>query len=257
MNEIDVLDTNKQISVGAPGIESNNILDFKGVSFTPALTALLSPTTQFLGNEIKGGVEALVNTLKEKVRAKNLEKHIHIIKQEAEKRDIKLDFNSVEQLDLFSKWAESAQDVSPDSEVISNAWQEALLKIMQKDFNEHLLNKLKSLEKEEFELLLDIKHKKHIRTINEKQSFYCKSLYDKDLVNKISHIPFYISSLLVTVLCFYFLIKDTNIGNITDIFVMLSILFCASIALFFSFRRKRLETWYLSWLGRELIEKIT
>lgn len=102
----------------------------KNLSVTPAITALLKPTTEYLGAELRDFVKATVEEWKAKRRERNLEAHLEAVRKKLiEQPPPKAQsVPSLDQLVLFDEWIEKAQDIDPEDKDLSEIWRNLLAK---------------------------------------------------------------------------------------------------------------------------------
>lgn len=97
----------------------------KGMSLTPALTALFKPTTEYLGTELRDGVKATIEGLKKRKRGENLDAHVAAVQERL--RDDPPEGSDAEatlaQLSFFETWVDSVQDIDPAETELSQMWE--------------------------------------------------------------------------------------------------------------------------------------
>lgn len=142
----------------------------KELTLTPALTALLKPTADYLGHELKNRIASMVDELAERRRQANLLHHLSKVTQETG-----LDAEVVagnQQLHLFQEWVEGVQDISPEEKTLSRMWETLLVKILKGiDFEAKLMRALSQLSESDAALLLKFARSSHYRPKNTKERY--------------------------------------------------------------------------------------
>lgn len=129
---------------------------------------------------------------RKKEDSENISGHVKKVQEELEKTKSNRahSTNSIKQLELFTEWADGAQEVDPNEGVISELWQKLLIEIANGNSpDKDLIEKLKTINFEEAKLLLKIGKKGAIISRSEKDLHYLESLESNGLVKPINIIP--------------------------------------------------------------------
>lgn len=239
----------------------------KEISFTPFLTNILKPSAEMAGLELKEYLKSKIDSWKEKRRSENITEHVQKVQEElGEPSDKGKNTNSIKQLELFTEWAEGAQDIGANEGVIAKLWQKLLIEISNGNTpNSNMIEVLKKLNAEEAKLLLKISNRGSLITSREKDLHYLVSLEKLGLVKPINIIP-----IVILVLGAWFFLMFL-VGSFRDVFGEYSLvmnssnmqlaiygfpLLMAGVAVYQMYKRKMLYRWRLSWLGVELVKGV-
>ena len=241
----------------------------KEVSLTPFLTNIFKPSAELVGQELKNYLQEKFDTWKEKRRAQNISDHIQKVQEKISlesDESIQQPSNSINQLDLFTEWADGAQNVGADEGVLAKLWQQLLMEIANGNSPDKvLIEKLKGISPEEASLLLKLHEKRSIMPRSEKELHYLESLEQKSLVASINIIP--ITVLILGAWCsimfFAASFKDTfgeygliqSLNNFELWFFGFPLIMSVMVG-YQMLRKKRMYKWRLSWMGQELVKGI-
>lgn len=255
--------------------EIGNIEAIKGITLLPALTSLLNPTAEYLGQEMKGGVQHFIENWKERWKAKNLQDHIDEVKirLEAEDPDHSFDQEKINP-DQFMRWAEGAQNVKADDSYLSAMWQDLLKIIAEGEVIETtLLDTLQQLSPLEAQFLMFWDHEDHdenplLRGVNvgkvEKNDRYTLSrLAILGIIQKQVPIRLIKRSLLhlmiiSCVVITYVVIVSPAMASFIDVFSIMITIFILALSFGFfipivnSWVKYFLSPYELSWVGEKL-----
>ena len=150
--------------------EPTSNLGSKELTLTPTLTALLKPTADYLGQELKSRIASKIDELAERRRQANLLLHLSKVTEETGLNDEVVAGNR--QLHLFQEWVERAQDISPEEKTLSKMWETLLVKILKGiDFEAKLMQALSELSESDAALLLKFARSSHYRPKNSKERY--------------------------------------------------------------------------------------
>ncbi len=231
----------------------------KGLSFTPAITALLKPTAEYLGTELRDYVKATVEELKSKRRDRNINAHLEAVRakltdQPPPKSQAGPSFS---QLALFDEWIEKAQDIDPEDKDLSDIWRNLLIKAARGEtVPTEVVAALKSLSPKEAQFLVQLQKRipqfPFLRGWASAEDRYlanaleAKSILEKDY----AIVALFLSLLGLSGVYVYY-----SFGSIALVIgVAVAIAF---VAVAFTMMRSDFERWRLTWLGRELMEFVS
>jgi hypothetical protein len=249
----------------------------KGFSLTPTLTALLKPSADYLGNELRDGIKARIKEWKDQRRDENLKTHAAAVSARIETKQrggVAEAEPSMRELAIFEQWAENVQDVDPRDQDLSAIWDGLLAAAVGGSaVSTDALNTLKTLTPTEAELLLRITGRDLPRGVgimrevleelfgSRSRSHVARKLEAKYLVERDHRLMFL--TVLSGFVMFIFateLSNDNNIGHggFFGKLLMMSPLFdprwivalTSSAATYYFYR---LPSWRLSELGAELV----
>ena len=248
------------------------------ISLAPSVTALLKPSADYLGGELREVVKKTTEKLKVATKEKNLKAHIDAVQKKLEKQPPEAEngFSSVRQLNFFDEWAEVTQNIDPADKELSEMWRNLMARaVRQNDAPEEIVEILKKVTPQEALFLsqrflmpaskfsvpsfLDAA----LPTYSSKEKFLATALQNKAVLNRS------ISPLMSAILVFglYILLSfvadffGTESPLLVDIVakhstlsVFVAVIFvpAMSIALL-SLARGSLFTWQLTWAGRQLV----
>lgn len=236
------------------------------ISVTPTITALLKPTADYLGDELKDIVKSQVEKAKVNKRSENLKVHLERVKlkDSYSKYESRLAY---EQLDLFDDWVDSVSKVDPEDELISQIWQNLLID-KRSSFNaEVLLEVLKNINSGDAIALIKVFEKV---TLNKEDLYRLKELKKKGLV-QLNDFKIGLINLFAFILCFIFAlfslylffdppsIVDSIPDYLQKVMVFLPLTLIFSTGFIVSHVLKNRETvpfrvWQLTWLGERLVK---
>ena len=130
----------------------------KNFSITPSITALLKPTTEYLGLELRDYFKENIEGWKAKCREQNLKAHLDAVREKlAEHLPPKAQAGpSFSQLALFDEWMEKAQNIDPEDKDLSEIWRNLLAKAARGDtIPNEVVAALKSLSPGEAQFLFE------------------------------------------------------------------------------------------------------
>lgn len=211
--------------------------------------------SESIGSKIKKSLESeVLSSVKEQVKIKNLTYHINAVKQILEKeggerpkqsRNIE---ESILRIDLFSEWAQGAEDVPPEDKLLANIWAGWLAALSKGDEipeNKIFLEKMKKINHADAQLLL--RFDKRYSSQSEKELFILKKLSDLDLIERnytteLTSVIVFIGALL----CLIF------VELFYPIKIILALLI---IILFIAVNKKRFDapSYKLSWAGKGIV----
>lgn len=190
----------------------------KEVTLTPALTALLKPTAEYLGGELKARIAQKVDALRERQKQANLRAHLEKVTQapglqQSAEGDIR-------QLSLFREWVDGAQNVPPTEKALASMWQELLTKILNGiNFEEKLMHALAQLSEADAVLLLKFARNSRYRPKNGRERYILSqgnfsNLIGTSTVSQVVYSILAVVSFLVIVAVVYF--QLSAVGNAID-----------------------------------------
>lgn len=250
--------------------EPSSNLGAKELTLTPALTALLKPTAEYIGQEIKSRIASKVDELAERRRQANLLLHLSRVTEETGLNAEVVAGNR--QLHLFQEWVEGAQDISPEEKTLSKMWETLLVKILKGiDFEAKLMQALSKLSESDAALLLKFARKSHYRPKSSKERYQLDQYQFSELIEESKLRLILITStmsaaLLGAIYMIYFAIgkiaaiedpsvhPNAYITIIYRLFPDLAMVFViAAIAGFLVWRFA--PSYQLTWFGSELIKQ--
>lgn len=234
----------------------------KELTVAPALTALLKPTAEYLGLELRDFVKSRVEEWKENRRAENLNVHIEGVKRKLERdppTSTTKEGTSFFQLALFDEWMDRVQDIDPADQELSDLWQSLLAKAARGDrIPAEVVTALKTLSPKEAQFLVEMSHRApsvpfRSGIVSGENRYLATSLETKRILEKdyAFSILFLTSLGLSGVFAYYFLQKISS--GFEAIVPMAGVAIAACIVLVGFSMRAGLARWKLTWLGRELL----
>lgn len=240
----------------------------KGVSITPTITALLKPTVDYLGIEIRDYFKANVEEWKAKRRERNLNAHLEAVRNKLTKEPASNNQSSpsIRQLVIFDEWIEKAQDIDPEDSELSDIWQNLLAKAARGErVPTEVLAALKSLSPKEAQFLVGMVQRTQLfpfltRGVNAENRYLAKSLEAKGIIE--ADYTFLIIFLLLLSVCGVIAYNfGAKIGTAYESGIpMSSLIGVALVAGFVGIGFSMwsvLVHWRGSWLGRTLLEYAT
>ncbi len=185
--------------------------EVKGITFLPALTALIKPSTEYLGEEFKNAIKSKVDEHKKKKEEDNLIQHLKSVQ---EKTPIKDQENiSYAQLDMFNDWVDGASKIDPKQSELSQVWQNLLIKAGEGEPTEIILNKLKTLSAGEALALMNFSKPSNI--ILSKEDLYHLDALEKNELIRPNHVFLTLMQtvLVVSVLVLIMIMLKTSFFN--------------------------------------------
>lgn len=242
---------------------SDDVPSLKGVSLTPALTALLKPSADLLGKELRDTLKESIDSWKAKRRNENLHVHIKAVKKKlsaASDEATSQGEPTFEQAEFFGEWVENVQNVDPSHTDISDLWQNLLARAVTGEaISCEVLNALKSLTPREAAFLLSLERRLpsvpfHSGRVSIEERFFATSLERKHLVEKDYAFAYILFGCVAVSLALsiaigqrhVFPLFDTSIGVVG---ITTAAVVAASLGVSF---RAGLARWRLTWLGRQL-----
>jgi len=227
---------------------------------TPTLTALLKPTGEYLGKEIQGGVESLVEGWKKKRREKNLAKHIEEVRKDL--KDERSSDNqekepTLAQINFFEEWVEGVQDVEPHNEDLSKIWQSLLAAAANGENHPvELISILKTLTPPEAEYLMNFEARPAFRLFGgkAKYAYIEKSLEKKNVIEKDYRMLLVTAFVMVVVGISLLFFNTANLGmgfTFETISIVSPALMVGAVLLFPVFVST--VRWQLTWIGEKLV----
>lgn len=240
------------------------------LSLTPTLTALLRPTADYLGTEIKNRVSEKIEEVRERRRAANLLTHIGTVSAKTG-LDAEVIAGS-RQLDLFQEWMEGAQDIPPQDKVLSEMWEGLLVKILKGiDFESKLLYALSALSESDAALLLKFSRSSKYRPKDEKERYQLRQPQFEPLVETSRILHILDATLIFVGFCYmmiFLYFESVSLKDISDASVSVAygvlyrfipqflLLLGSGATLAFLYRRL-LPTHRLTWFGAELLNHVS
>lgn len=231
----------------------------KSISMTPAITALLKPTTEYLGIELRDFVKGSVEEWKKKRREKNLNSHIEAVKQTLieEPSNQNNDGPSLGQLSFFEEWMDCVQDVDPEDQELSSIWRRLLEQAARgQTHSPEIINALKSLSPREAKFLVEMGKRTPTfpifsGIIQAEDRYLAKSLEQRNILEKdYAFSGTLIASLGLSVAFIYYFAKEINLPlelPVTGLFLA-TVVAAGAISL-----RSGLARWRPTWLGQQLM----
>ena len=231
----------------------------KSLSVTPAITALLKPTADYLGTEIRDYVKDAVEDLKKKKREKNLNVHVDAVKRSLKDKPPLSDGQevSLQQLSFFEDWVDHVQDVDPADRELSSIWERLLAQSARGEMHSsEVIDVLKTLSPSEARFLVEMSERIPVfpmisGTIRAEDRFLAKRLeqrqvLEKDYVFGATLLTFVAASLVAM----YYIAKDLALPLEPPIIIAT---LAATAVASSVFLRAGMSRWKLTWLGRELV----
>lgn len=245
--------------------EKEENTSIKEITVAPALTALLKPTAEYLGLELRDYVKSHVEEWKEKRRTQNLKAHLQAVRKQIENDPHPKNGQnpSFSQLTLFDEWIDRAQDIDPEDKELSKLWQSLLARAARGDrVSSEVMSALKTLSPREAKFLFEMKHREHLvpfrlRIFSGKDRYLVKSLEAKRILERdhtflILLLPLLTLPLLIVYFFYYYFKEEIlQIMGFTPIIPLVISLAVILIPLFV--RVVGMARWRLTWLGCELM----
>ena len=242
----------------------------KSLSITPAITALLKPTAEYLGLELRDYVKASVEEWKAKRRERNLNAHLEAVREKlAKEPPTKAQSGpSFNQLMLFDEWIEKAQDIDPEDKDLSDIWRNLLAKAARGEpVPTEVVAALKSLSPREAQFLVEMEQRTPPRpflsgVVSAESRYLATSLQAKGILEKdYTFSVLLLSSLGVSGVLAYYIFERMNLltaARIQSDMPLAGLAIAATIIMFAALgSRLGLARWRRTWLGRELLEFVT
>ncbi|RUO44539.1 hypothetical protein [Idiomarina aquatica] len=252
------------MSDDAEKVEENTASEAIALSCTPALTALVKPTFEMLGNEVRDSIKESIDNWRDKRRRKNLEAHLEAVNAELNTKDsTNHEPPSLAQVDTAEEWLTSVQDVDPQDEELSAIWQGLLIRAVNGDsIADEVRQTLKLLTPEQAKLLFEFKRRipafpLHAGTVGAKERYLAKKLeVNKVLEKDYTYTIIFTSTILLSTGFFIYFFGNVFYSSIQPVLLWgAALLFTlTSTALAF---RLGISRWRLSWLGRELMRLVS
>ena len=238
--------------------ESDANLD-KSISITPTITALLKPTATYLGIELRNYIKETIEELKNKKREGNITSHLEAVRIKLSKDN--LDYaatpSTLEQLEFFEIWIKEVQNIDPDNVELSEIWHQLLVNAVRGDaVQKEVLEVIQSLTPMEAQFLLEFNKRQFnipFLSISNKNQYLAKSLESKGILHRdyTMGITFTVTMLFIA----YFALNANRAiqsFSASTIFVLIFSGLLTLLALQISLQR-----WRFSWLGSELMRRIS
>ena len=240
----------------------------KGISVTPTITALLKPTVEYLGIEIRDYFKTNIEEWKAKRREQNLNAHLQAVREKLAKvPPLHSARPSIRQLIIFDEWIEKAQDIDPEDSELSDIWQNLLAKAAGGEkVPVEVVAALKSLSPKEAQFLVEIQ-RTHLlpfltRIASAENRYLTKSLEAKGILERdYNFLILLILTLSASGMLAYNVVskmdtpfpfaKDIPMSTLSGIFIAVMV-----VSVGFSMWPRWIR-WRKSWLGRKLLEFAT
>lgn len=231
----------------------------KSLSLTPAFTALLKPTTDYLGLELRDYVKNTVEGLKKKRREKNIDSHVSAVQrrlsEEPALESVDTD-GTLSQLKFFEEWIDSVQEVDPEDEELSEIWEELLAQAARgKKHSPEVVRALKSLTPREAKFLLEMNFRVPSFPIvsgfvRSEDRYLAKSLEQRSILERdYAFAGVFVASLGLSLAALYYVAEQISLPMEPPVIVVTAGAVLASSAVLM---RAGMARWRMTWLGREL-----
>ena len=247
----------------------------KDISATPSITALLKPTADYLGEELKEFVKLKVESAKERLKKENLLKHTAEVQKKVEVNQ-PVDEPNIQQLNIFEEWVENVSSINPKDKELSGFWHSLLLNSSNSSGASNiLLGKLKELDPEDAVILRKF-YVRNNRTFSKEERYRLRKLKELELLERnetslflVQLILFaggiftayisYKTQIILLTIEFFDVIIDTKLGLIEFMLSVFLPLFGYSaffiFVLYWLQKSGRLSKYQmrLSWIGKKLV----
>ncbi|WP_444985911.1 hypothetical protein [Halomonas mongoliensis] len=231
----------------------------KSLSLTPAISALIMPTAECLGTELRDLVKDSVEGWKRERREKNLNAHIHAVREQLSDQPPPETAStpSLKQLSFFEEWMSGVQDVDPEDEELSSIWRDLLAKAARgQSCSSEVIEALKSLTPLEAKFLVEMRSRTPTLpllggAIHSEDRFLAKSLESRNILEKdYAFAGVFASSLGLSVVFLYYFAE--KFGMPTELPIV-GVFFATLVAASAISLRSGLARWRLTWLGKQLV----
>lgn len=232
----------------------------KTLSLAPAVTALLKPTTEYLGLELRDYVKNTIQGLKKNRREKNIDAHISAVQSRLSEdpvpEAVETD-GTLAQLTFFEEWIDCVQEVDPEDEELSEIWEELLAQAARgKKHSPEIIRALKSLTPREAKFLLEIRLRAPSfplvsGLVKPEDRYLAKSLEQRSILERdYAFAGVFIASLGLSLAALYFVFAQTPFPLEPPVLVVTAGAVLASSSFLL---RAGMARWRMTWLGRELV----
>ncbi|MDI4636932.1 MULTISPECIES: hypothetical protein [Halomonadaceae] len=231
----------------------------KSLSLTPAISALIMPTAEYLGTELRDLVKDSIEDWKRERRENNLNAHVQAVKEQLSDQPPPETASSpsLKQLSFFEEWMSGVQDVDPEDEELSSIWRDLLAKAARgQSCSSEVIEALKSLSPSEAKFLVEMRSRTPTvplfrGTIRSEDRFLAKTLESRNILEKdYAFAGFFASSLGLSVVFLYYFTE--KIGMPTE-FPIIGGFLATLVAASAVSLRSGLGRWRLTWLGKQLV----
>lgn len=234
----------------------------EGVSFTPVLTAMLKPSAQMIGIELRDYLKEKIDGWKTKRRNENLKAHIEAVKKKLSSESDQFASQpepTLEQAELFSEWVETVQDIDPAHREISELWQNLLARAASGEavFAE-VVAALKTLTPREASLLLTLEHRVPsmpfvTAQIPSEERFLAMSLERKHLVERDYAFAYMFLATTVSGLALFYSFAKLHALPLLPASLSAAVIAISAIVAVLGLRfRTGLARWRPTWLGQQI-----
>ena len=250
--------------------DGNEAKSVKEVVLFPALSAILKPSAETLGQELNTYIKRSLEKIKAEKRQVNVEENLRKVQETLSQNHSNSSFDpSIEQLDLYEPWLEGIQDIEADDE-IAILWREILVSSATGgENNDILFRSLRSLNKGEAIFFLNrFRAKNSFVSKSDEDLFFLTVLEEKNIVEGSDVMRFYTYAFFGVILIWIFAtsILSLDSRDISEFslslwddresffllllsFLMGSIFWVLAAKNFLRYRR----LWRLTWIGKQLI----
>jgi len=239
----------------------------KSLSLTPAITALLKPTAEYLGLELRDYVKANIEEWKAKRRERNLNAHLEAVREKLAKQPPSKaqPGPTFSQLVLFDEWLERAQDIDPEDKDLSEIWRNLLAKAARGEaVPTEVVAALKSLSPREAQFLVEMERRTPpvpflSGVVSAESRYLANSLQAKGILEKdYAFSVVLLSSLGLSGVFAYFIFERMGLPGALPTQLVTGIAIATGAIMFAAFAwRLGLARWRMTWLGKELLEFVT
>lgn len=240
----------------------------KELTVAPALTALLKPTAEYLGLELRDYVKSRVEEWKERRRAENLHTHIEGVKKKLEGNapsSSSGESTSFYQLALFDEWMSNVQDIDPADKELSDLWQSLLASAARgARVPAEVVSALKTLSPKEAQFLVDMSRRAPpvpflSGSVSGENRYLANSLETKRILEKdYAFSVLFLSSLVFSGLfAYYFFQQQLGGGGLETSIPIIGTAIAVGVAFVGFSMRTGLARWRLTWLGHELLNFVS
>jgi hypothetical protein len=237
----------------------------KELTIAPTLTALVKPTAEYLGLELRDYVKSRVEEWKLKRRAHNLDAHLNGVRRKLEKHPASSspgERGSFHQLEIFDEWMSNVQDVDPADEELSDLWQSLLASAARGErIPSAVVSALKTLSPKEAQLLVRMLHRPLLArsffgTLRGETKYLAKSLEAKQILERTYTfvVAIVTSTIIVSMIVFGSSVLLLNALQSLGLLLAAALFIACILAAYYA--RGGLANWRITWLGEELLSYV-
>lgn len=235
-------------------MKNNDTELVKSFTLFPTLTAILKPSADIIGLELRDKFKNIIDSFKQRKQKENLVVHIKKAEDGINIEDTKE--SSIEQVKAFESWCDGAQDIDPN-DTLAELWQQLLRDIIENNVPDKIVIKtLKNLTSKEAKILIKLpKHSNFFKSKDsEENRYYIENLEKLNLINYTIFSSNDQKRMMIMIMIMMITIFEFNTRVITYLLydspitiTLFSVTFIAFVAIF-------LKKWRLTWLGKKVLE---